>query len=141
GCGNPEGYAWKRIDYAWTPPTYLPIDIQRWAMNPPGDASPSDHYGIIVTLPYPGAAPGDTPPPAATWTSVVNAAATGSGVVKTDGTVGATDVFRIAVEGTTVEYSKNGELVYTSGSAAISPLFVDTSLNTIGATISSALVK
>ena len=78
GCGIPEGYTWKRIDYAWTPPSYLPIDIQRWAMNPPGDASPSDHYGIVVTLPYPGTPTTTTttstttttpPPPTTTTTS------------------------------------------------------------------------
>src|SRR5262245_47641391 len=51
GCGYPEGYAWKRIDYAWTPPWVTPLDIQRFAVVPvPGDASPSDHYGIVVRL-------------------------------------------------------------------------------------------
>jgi endonuclease/exonuclease/phosphatase family metal-dependent hydrolase len=59
GCGIPEGYTWKRIDYAWTQPTYPAVDIQRFGMVTPGDASPSDHYGIVVTLPYPGT----TPPP------------------------------------------------------------------------------
>src|SRR3954467_8072693 len=57
GCGLPEGYAWKRIDYAWTLPTLQPRDIQRFGMRPAGDASPSDHYGIVVTLP--DAAAGD----------------------------------------------------------------------------------
>jgi hypothetical protein len=53
GCGIPEGYAWKRIDDAWSPPSYRPLDMQRFAMVPGGDASPSDHYGIIVTYPDP----------------------------------------------------------------------------------------
>jgi endonuclease/exonuclease/phosphatase family metal-dependent hydrolase len=56
GCGVPEGYTWKRIDYAWTPAAFQPLDIQRFGMMVPGDASPSDHYGIIATLPYPGTA-------------------------------------------------------------------------------------
>ena len=62
GCGSPEGYTWKQIDYAWTTAAIQPIDIQRFGMMMPGDASPSDHYGIVVTLPLPAApsaAPGD----------------------------------------------------------------------------------
>jgi hypothetical protein len=68
GCGYPVGYAWKRIDYAWTQPTYQPVDIRRFGMVNPGDASPSDHYGLVVTLPhpYPAAAPEPGPDPAPT---------------------------------------------------------------------------
>ncbi|HET6448131.1 MAG TPA: hypothetical protein VFG31_03405, partial [Conexibacter sp.] len=62
GCGYPEGRAWKRIDYAWTLPTLLPIDMQRFAMAPAGDASPSDHYGIVVTLPNPLGGSANPPP-------------------------------------------------------------------------------
>ena len=65
GCGYPLGYAFKRIDYAWSPASYQAIDIQRFGMMPPGDASPSNHYGILVTLPYPGA-PAPTPVPTPT---------------------------------------------------------------------------
>jgi endonuclease/exonuclease/phosphatase family metal-dependent hydrolase len=68
GCGVPDGYTWKRIDYAWTQGGYPSIDMQRFGMMTPGDASPSDHYGVIVTLPYPGTtAPAQQPtqdPPA-----------------------------------------------------------------------------
>jgi hypothetical protein len=63
GCGSPVGYAWKRIDYAWTPASFQPLDIRRFAVVTPGDASPSDHYGIVVTLPYPGTSPAPAPAP------------------------------------------------------------------------------
>lgn len=82
GCGDPEGYAWKRIDYAWTPGWFQPIDIQRFARLPVGDASPSDHYGIVVTLPNPY---GATAPPTTVWTSLVNATADGATLQKTSG--------------------------------------------------------
>ena len=59
GCGYPLGYTWKRIDYAWTSPGFAAIDMQRFGMRPPGDASPSDHYGIVVTMPNPGSSPLD----------------------------------------------------------------------------------
>ena len=90
GCGVPEGYTWKRIDYAWTPASYQPIDIERWAMTTPGDASPSDHYAIVVTLPYPGTPvtpppPPPTPPTSTYWTSLVNATANGAILQKTSG--------------------------------------------------------
>ena len=32
GCGDPEGSAWKRIDYAWSPSTYRPLDITRFGL-------------------------------------------------------------------------------------------------------------
>ena len=63
GCGSPVGYAWKRIDYAWTPASFQPLDIKRFGMVAAGDAAPSDHYGIVVTLPYPGTSPTPPPPP------------------------------------------------------------------------------
>lgn len=61
GCGIPEGYAWKRPDYVWSPSHFLPLSIARFGMAPPGDASPSDHYGLLATFPWP--TPGGTPPP------------------------------------------------------------------------------
>ena len=87
GCGYPEGHAYKRIDYAWTLPTFQPIGIQRFAVTPAGDASPSDHYGLVVTLPDPGAPPPPPPPPAPStvWTSIVKAVATGASLQKTSG--------------------------------------------------------
>ncbi|MGH7214213.1 MAG: Ig-like domain-containing protein [Tepidisphaeraceae bacterium] len=64
-CGNPVGYTWKRIDYAWSSPGLEPLDMTRFAMpEVPGDAAPSDHYGIIATYLRPGAeAHRDTTPP------------------------------------------------------------------------------
>jgi hypothetical protein len=54
GCGTPEGYAWKRIDYVWSRPDYQPLGIQRFGVVPAGDPAPSDHYGLIATFPHPG---------------------------------------------------------------------------------------
>ena len=59
GCGSPEGYPFKRIDYAWTPASYPAIAMTRFGLVTPGSAAPSDHAGVLVTVPYPG-----TPPPA-----------------------------------------------------------------------------
>jgi hypothetical protein len=49
GCGVPEGYAWKRIDYAWLK-NLFPRGITRFGLTPPGDGSPSDHYGIVAAF-------------------------------------------------------------------------------------------
>jgi hypothetical protein len=79
GCGNPIGYTFKRIDYAWSR-NLLPVSMQRFGMVPPGEGAPSDHYGIIVEYPSPGpGAPPDTTPPVASITSPAQAA-TMSGV-------------------------------------------------------------
>jgi exonuclease III len=48
GCGQPNGYVWKRIDYAWSK-GLTPRAIDRFGMVPPGDPAPSDHYGILVS--------------------------------------------------------------------------------------------
>lgn len=56
GCGGPEGYGWKRIDYAWSK-GIEPIGMTRFGMVPPGDAAPSDHYGIVAEYPRPSAPP------------------------------------------------------------------------------------
>ncbi len=45
----PEGYVWKRVDYAWLK-GYTPAGMTRFGIAPPGHAAPSDHYGIIVTI-------------------------------------------------------------------------------------------
>ncbi|HEY2432327.1 MAG TPA: hypothetical protein VGI12_06600 [Vicinamibacterales bacterium] len=64
GCGFPNGFPFKRIDYAWTPAGFLPLDMQQFAITPvTGDASPSDHFGIVVTVPDPAASAPVTPPP------------------------------------------------------------------------------
>ena len=60
GCGSPAGSAWKRIDYAWSSPRLVPTGITRFAVPQiPGEATASDHYGIIATYPMPG---GSAPP-------------------------------------------------------------------------------
>jgi exonuclease III len=47
-CGTPEGYAWKRLDYAWSSPGYTPVSMKRFGLVPAGEEAPSDHYGIIA---------------------------------------------------------------------------------------------
>jgi hypothetical protein len=54
GCGSPVGYAWKRPDYTWSLPNYLPVSITRFGVVPAGDEAPSDHYGLITEFPFPG---------------------------------------------------------------------------------------
>ena len=49
GCGTPEGYPWKRIDYVWVR-GFRPISMERFAMSPAGEAALSDHVGIVATL-------------------------------------------------------------------------------------------
>ena len=63
-CGTPEGYAWKRPDYIWSPAHYTPISMSRIAMVTPGDAAPSDHYGLVAEFPWPGTSSAPVPPPA-----------------------------------------------------------------------------
>ena len=66
GCGSPAGYTWKRIDYAWSSPRFIPTDITRFAVpETPGDAAASDHYGIIATYPMP--ATSSSPPSTKRW--------------------------------------------------------------------------
>jgi exonuclease III len=48
GCGVPEGYVWKRIDYAWSSPELSPRAMTRFGVVTPGDEAPSDHYGIVA---------------------------------------------------------------------------------------------
>ncbi len=57
GCGSPEGNVWKRPDYTWSPSHFLPVSITRFGMVPPGDAAPSDHYGILTEFVTPGVVP------------------------------------------------------------------------------------
>jgi endonuclease/exonuclease/phosphatase family metal-dependent hydrolase len=52
GCGTPEGYPWKRIDYVWVR-GFRPIAMERFAMSPAGEASLSDHVGIVAALSVP----------------------------------------------------------------------------------------
>jgi exonuclease III len=50
GCGRPEGATWKRIDYVWSK-GIAASSIERFGVVPPGDAAPSDHYGIVAAFP------------------------------------------------------------------------------------------
>jgi exonuclease III len=49
GCGYPEGATWKRIDYVWSK-GIAATSIERFGVTPPGDAAPSDHYGIVAAF-------------------------------------------------------------------------------------------
>ncbi len=49
GCGEPEGYPWKRIDYVWLR-GFRPVAMTRFGMRPPGEAGLSDHLGIVATF-------------------------------------------------------------------------------------------
>ncbi len=69
GCGVPEGYTWKRIDYAWSPANFPALAITRFGTTTPGTEAPSDHYGIIAEFADPGTlvqppAPEPAPEPA-----------------------------------------------------------------------------
>jgi hypothetical protein len=48
------------------------------------------------------------------------------------------DVFRVAVVGGVVKYSKNGAVIYTSSQTPVYPFLVDTWLYNEGATITNA---
>lgn len=69
-CGTPEGYVWKRPDYIWSPAHYTPLSIRRFGMVTPGDAAPSDHYGLIAEFPWPGTSAAPVPPPPTSTPSV-----------------------------------------------------------------------
>ena len=58
----------------------------------------------------------------------------GSNVPGSFGTYSVTDTLKVQVTGTTVEYSKNGVVFHTSGTAATFPLRVDASINDQGNT-------
>lgn len=75
GCGSPMGYTWKRIDYAWSLPSFLPRAIARFGMVTPGHEAPSDHYGIVAEYPMPGDPLPDTMAP------IVNIVSPTGGVV------------------------------------------------------------
>jgi len=63
-----------------------------------------------------------------------------SGVYKSTWTLVAGAVYKIAVEGGVVKYSQNGTLKYTSAASPTYPLIVDTSLNTLGGAVQSAVI-
>ena len=146
GCGFPVGYAWKRIDYAWTPASFQPLDIQRFGqVAVVGDASPSDHFGIVVTLPNPFASvappppPPPPPPPAPTgavWTNAVNATITGATLTKSSGCGTCFDAGAIGTQ----TIGSGGAITFAvgGGQRLIAGLGTDTSASTSYATIDYA---
>jgi hypothetical protein len=63
------------------------------------------------------------------------------GTYKTDAKFVSGDVFRIAVGAGTVNYYKNGTVFYTSKTAPASALQAAASVNTLGGTVTDALIK
>jgi hypothetical protein len=63
------------------------------------------------------------------------------GTYKTEGTFAAGDVFKVAVESGAVKYYQNGAVVYTSLVSPTYPLVLDTTLMSIGATVSNAVIS
>jgi hypothetical protein len=62
-------------------------------------------------------------------------------VYRRDTRYSASDVFRIAVNGGTIEYYKNGVLWYTRGATPSYPLLVDTSLLGTNATFTGVVIS
>lgn len=61
-------------------------------------------------------------------------------VYKTGGSYVSGDVFKIAIEAGVVKYYKNSTLVYTSAVAPTYPIGLDTTMNTVGSTVSAAKI-
>jgi endonuclease/exonuclease/phosphatase family metal-dependent hydrolase len=59
-------------------------------------------------------------------------------VYKTEGSFSASDVFSIGLSGSTVTYYRNSAVVYTSHAAASGTFVLDTSMGSVGATVSNA---
>ena len=102
GCGVPEGYAWKRIDYAWTPASVTPTAMSRFGIVPAGDAAPSDHYGVVVTVTVPGM-------------STTTTTGTGTGT----GTTGTTNPPPTTNPPTTTSANANGDIILFAKQARV----------------------
>jgi hypothetical protein len=63
-----------------------------------------------------------------------------SGSYRTDIAFKAGDIFRIAVSSGTIQYSKNGQVFYTSQTTATYPLMVDTALLSMSAQVRNAVI-
>jgi hypothetical protein len=83
GCGSPEGYLWKRIDYAWSR-NLNPLAISRFGMVTPGQCALSDHAGIIAEYPLPGAGGDAIPPTVAILTPAEGAAVADTVAINAD---------------------------------------------------------
>jgi endonuclease/exonuclease/phosphatase family metal-dependent hydrolase len=64
-----------------------------------------------------------------------------SGLYRSDGMFAASDAFSIAVDSGTVKYYRNGSLLYTSRVAVSGALALDTSMGTVGATVTNATLS
>ena len=64
-----------------------------------------------------------------------------NGNYRFDGKYSTADVFKIAIEGTTVKYYRNDTLVYTSKTAVTGPLVMDTSIASLGAWVQVSSVS
>ena len=64
-----------------------------------------------------------------------------SGMYRSDTPFATGDVFRIAVSGGIVQYSRNGTIFYTSQVAPAYPLLVDTSFSTMNTTVANVVVS
>jgi endonuclease/exonuclease/phosphatase family metal-dependent hydrolase len=64
-----------------------------------------------------------------------------SNVYRKEGTFSSSDVFSITDDGATIRYYRNGSLLYTSLVSVPGALVLDTSMSTVGATVSSASVS
>src|SRR5207249_2251423 len=62
------------------------------------------------------------------------------GVYKSETSFATGDVLRVAVQGGTVTYSKNGGVFYTSSNQAAYPLVVNASLSDLSATIKNVMI-
>lgn len=108
GCGSPVGYAWKRPDYTWAPPDFLPVSIARFGVVTPGDGAPSDHYGLITEFPLPGpAAAADVVAPVVSLVDPVEGLSVSGGSVSM--TVAATDDLGVS----RVEILEDGVVAHT----------------------------
>lgn len=63
------------------------------------------------------------------------------GLYKTDIAFVSGDVFRITVGAGVVNYSKNGKVFYTSSTAPVYPLQASVSINSLGGTVTNAVIK
>jgi exonuclease III len=109
GCGDPMGYAWKRIDYAWSPSHFQPLSVARFGVVTAGLEAPSDHYGIIAEYSVPGAeAPTDTTAPIVNILSPVGGTALTTGTA-VDIAVDATDDLGVS----RVELLQDGAVTHT----------------------------
>jgi exonuclease III len=128
-CGTPEGYPFKRIDYAWSTPDLPPLHITRFAVPAViGDAAASDHFGLIAT--YPLSTSDDTTPPVVTLTTPANGATLSGSVTMT-----ATATDNVAV--TRVELFINGVRRHTLSAAPYSAVW-DTRADANGTSVLQA---